>query len=39
MKELFKDIFEALVTIGLVVAIGFWFGVGLLLGMKVVSLY
>lgn len=39
MKGLFKDIFEALVTIGLLVAVGFWFGVGLFLGIKAASLY
>ena len=37
MKELFKEIFDVLVLIGLLVAVGFWFGVGLFLGFKAVS--
>lgn len=38
MKKLYEDIFEAMVTIGLLVAVGFWFGVGLCLAIKVTSL-
>ena len=38
MKGLFKDVFQAVVTMGLLVAVGFWFGVGLYLGVRSVSL-
>lgn len=39
MKGLFKDLSTALVLIGLLVVVGFWFGVGLFLGIKAASLY
>ena len=35
MKDFFKDVFQAVVTMGLLVAVGFWFGVGLYLGVSV----
>ena len=37
MKELFKEIFDVLVLIGLLVDVGLWFGLGLFLGMKAAS--
>lgn len=38
MKEFFKDVFQAVVAMGLLVAVGFWFGVGLYLGILSASL-
>lgn len=39
MKKLYEAIYVAMVAIGLLVVVGFWFGVGLYLGMKAASLY
>lgn len=37
MKGLFKDLFAALILIGLLVVVGFWFGVGLYIGIDASS--
>lgn len=39
MKELYEAIYVATVAICFLVVVGFWFGVGLFLGVRAVSLY
>ena len=39
MKKLYEAIYVATVAICFLVVVGFWFGVGLFLGVKAASLY
>lgn len=39
MKKLYEALYSAAVSICFLIVVGFWFGVGLYLGMEAASLY